>query len=71
MTHSILILQDDGGKQDIGYMWHAHMLSPFRYFEDLARNLQLGVFKSSLPLHLLVSDYGAPRLEKMNDTISL
>ncbi|CDH56061.1 predicted protein [Lichtheimia corymbifera JMRC:FSU:9682] len=38
---------------DIGYMWHAHMLSPFRYFEDLARNVQLGVFKSSLPLKLM------------------
>ncbi|KAI7887152.1 hypothetical protein K492DRAFT_189568 [Lichtheimia hyalospora FSU 10163] len=38
---------------DVGYMWHAHMLSPFRYFEDLARNLQLGVFKSNLPLDLM------------------
>ncbi|KAJ8653623.1 hypothetical protein O0I10_010773 [Lichtheimia ornata] len=38
---------------DVAYMWHAHMLSPFRYFEDLARNVQFQSFKADFPLKLL------------------
>ncbi|KAG2218728.1 hypothetical protein INT45_006880 [Circinella minor] len=38
---------------DIAYMWHAHMLSPFRYFEDSIRLDQAGIYKINLPLKQL------------------
>ncbi|KAI7861026.1 hypothetical protein BDC45DRAFT_11584 [Circinella umbellata] len=38
---------------DIAYMWHAHMLSPFRYFEDSIRLDQADVYKINLPLKRL------------------
>ncbi|KAI9302915.1 hypothetical protein BJ944DRAFT_111467 [Cunninghamella echinulata] len=37
---------------DIAFIWHAHMLSPFHYYEDLVLRLQIPeVFKRNLPLY--------------------
>ncbi|KAI9250523.1 hypothetical protein BDA99DRAFT_209677 [Phascolomyces articulosus] len=38
---------------DVAYLWHAHMLSPFRYFEDAIRLNQTSIFKMNLPLRQL------------------
>ncbi|KAI8145363.1 hypothetical protein BJV82DRAFT_603392 [Fennellomyces sp. T-0311] len=35
---------------DVAYMWHVHMLSPFRYFEDSIRLSQQNLFNTHLPL---------------------
>ncbi|KAI8140519.1 hypothetical protein BJV82DRAFT_671595 [Fennellomyces sp. T-0311] len=38
---------------DVAYMWHAHMLSPFRYFEDAIRLGQMKMYKKNFPLAAL------------------
>ncbi|KAI9488896.1 hypothetical protein BDB00DRAFT_846139 [Zychaea mexicana] len=46
---------------DIAYMWHTHMLSPFRYFEDSIRLNQMDLFKINLPLGKL-HEYASTRI---------
>ncbi|KAI8140520.1 hypothetical protein BJV82DRAFT_622892 [Fennellomyces sp. T-0311] len=38
---------------DVAYMWHAHMLSPFRYYEDSVRLNQSRLYQTNLPLPAL------------------
>lgn len=41
---------------DVAYVWHTHMLSPFRYYEDLDLRLRADkkLFDTPLPLSAIV-----------------